>query len=252
MFRPIREASVSGTRMSISNWVTKRTVGRNLDMQVSLAVVCFVLGVLLVTQFRTQNRITQTIAPASSADQVAIMTSLVDSNAQLRTQVDSLESDLAQYQSDAADGKSNVDSLASDLELMRILNGLVEVTGPGVRVTVSGQMRAVEIQDLLNELRNSGAEGISLNGNRVVARTSVVTDDNGQISVDTVQISSPYVLEVIGDPETLRTALERKGGMVSLLKYNYGEQAVKVESVEQITLPLYKGVYDFVHAQEAK
>lgn len=221
-------------------------------MQISLAVVCFILGVLLVTQFRTQIRITKTIAPASSADQVAIMTGLVESNAQLRSEVDSLEQDLDQYRSDAAEGTSNLDSLASDLERMRILNGLVEVTGPGVLVTVSAQLRAVEVQDLINELRNSGAEGIALDGNRVVARTNVVRGDNGQITVDAVRISSPYLVEAIGDPETLRTALERKGGMVSLLRYNYGEQAIRIEAAEKITLPLYKGVYDFVHAQEAK
>lgn len=239
--------------MSISSWATKQGISRNLTMQLSLTAVCFLLGVLLVTQFRTQVRITKTIPPASSADQVAIIAGLVENNAQLRGEVELLEKELAQYRSDLAEGKSNLDTLASDLERMRILNGLVEVTGPGARIVVDAPLRVSEVQDFVNELRNSGAEGIALNGRRVVGRTGIAkAAEEGQLLVDMAVVSAPYTFEVIGDQETLRTALERKGGMVSLLRYNYGERAVRVETVDKLVLPLYKGVYDFVHARAVK
>ncbi len=91
-----------------------------------------------------------------------------------------------------------------------------------------------------------------MNGHRVVARSSVVAGPEGRCEVDGVDMAGPYFFEAIGDPETLQTALERKGGMISLVRYNYGDDTVRIYSAEGLVLPVYEGGYKFQYAEPVK
>jgi uncharacterized protein YlxW (UPF0749 family) len=191
--------------------------------QILIGIICLLLGVTLVTQFRSQ-RLAREEVPRSSSDQATYISQLYESNTELRQQVDQLESELAQYE---GDGKSNLDALVRDLQALRVANGEVEVVGPGVTVLVEGRLAVFELQDLVNELRNASAEAIAVNGVRVVSRSAIVQDQNGDLVVDRQLISRPYRLEAIGDPDTLAPALERKGGLIALLEA--GNSDLKIE-----------------------
>ena len=66
--------------------------------QLSLTVVCFFLGLLLVAQFRTQRMANNSLRSALSADQLVIIGSLVENNARLREEMETLEEQLGEYQ----------------------------------------------------------------------------------------------------------------------------------------------------------
>lgn len=238
--------------MQSAKWLEKIGGSESLKMQIPLAILCFTLGILLVTQFRTQVRITKTIVPLTSAEQVSMISGLVENNAQLRKEVETLESEVTGFRTDNAAGTSNIEGLTTETEQMKILNGLVSVTGSGVRIVANAPLKPVEVQDLLNELRNSGAEGMSLNEHRVVARSSVMAGDNGRCIVDGIDMAGPYVFEALGEPDTLQTALERKGGMLSLIRYNYGEDTVRIYTADDLVLPVYEDGYEFTYAKPVK
>ena len=72
--------------------------------------------------------------------------------------------------------------------------------------------------DAVQELRGAGAEAMQISGAggqgvRIVAATYFL-DASGGITVDGQLLSGPYTLRVIGDPETMRTALHIPGGVV--------------------------------------
>ena len=91
-----------------------------------------------------------------------------------------------------------------------MLAGLVPVTGPGVRVTVtelSGTVGVSSMLDMVQELRSTGAEAIQVNGTvRVVAQTSF-EEGIGGLEIDGELIESPYVVDVIGLSGTLAGAI---------------------------------------------
>ena len=84
--------------------------------------------------------------------------------------------------------------------------GWCPVTGPGIRITITEQTGPVDIDSVLDtveELRSAGAEAMQFNGQvRVIAQTSL-EDAVGGFSVDGTLVTSPYVIDVIGDPHTL-------------------------------------------------
>lgn len=198
----------------------------SIRAQVTVGLVCLLLGVGLVIQFRSQRLAHQGV-PASASDQAVYISQLSESNADLRRQVDELAGELERYGQGGPGGSADAAALEEDLRALRIANGEVAVAGPGVSVLVDGDANLVELQDLVNELRNASAEAIAVNGVRVVARSAIVPAENGRIAIDRQALSPPYTLEAIGDPDTLAGALERKGGLIALLEA--GDADLKIE-----------------------
>jgi uncharacterized protein YlxW (UPF0749 family) len=114
--------------------------------------------------------------------------------------------------------------------------GLDPVAGSGVRVTVAGPIDGEGAMELINELRNAGAEAIAVDGVRLVA-ASVVAGPAGGLSVEDQAISDQFVVEGIGSPETLTGSLSRSGGVVALLGATYDGVALTVTPVERMVLP---------------
>jgi uncharacterized protein YlxW (UPF0749 family) len=200
----------------------------SLRSQLIIGLLCMLLGVMLVTQFRTRRLALQDV-PTSASDQATFISQLYDSNAQLRSQVSALSSEIARYEQGGTGSNSNYDSLVRDLQNLRMANGAVELIGPGVTIFVDGEVSVLELQDLVNELRNASAEAISVNGVRVVTRSALIEDEAAQIVIDRQLLSRPYRLEAIGDPDTLGPALQRKGGLIALLQA--GNPSLEIEVI---------------------
>ena len=214
---------------------------QNWRARLLVSAVCLVLGFLMVPQFRSQ-RIDRTVLAQSPTDQASYISQLYASNQRQRANLEQLQAEIARYQQ-TANGGSSIVSLIKDLQQMRMANGEVDLTGPGVTVRVTGAQDAAQvIQDLVNELRASAAEAIAVNGVRLITRSVIEAADNGQLQVDQQPISEPYILEAIGDPATLQNALERKGGVIALLQQDPAEKIVikvtrHTETADWLKLP---------------
>ena len=219
---------------------------KSRSAQLSLTILCFVLGLLLVAQFRTQRMTSRALLSASSADQLAIISSLVENNARLREEMESLEEQLGEYQQTT--GRAVLGALVEELNRVRIINGLVEVSGSGVEISIDGPIGVLDVQDLINELRNAGAEAWTINGERLTLYSIFTSTEDGAMTVNGTQLSRPYVLQAIGQPETMETALLRKGGLIATLERKYEGLAVSLIRREKMVLPVYKGAIEFVYA----
>jgi uncharacterized protein YlxW (UPF0749 family) len=113
--------------------------------------------------------------------------------------------------------------------------GLDPVGGSGVRITVAGPLDGEGAMELVNELRNAGAEAIAVDGVRLVA-ASVVAGPAGGLSVEDQPLSDPFVVEGVGSPETLTGTLTRAGGVVALLGATYDGVTLTVTPVERMVL----------------
>jgi uncharacterized protein YlxW (UPF0749 family) len=218
-------------------------MNRKWVVHLSLTLLCLSLGVLLVVQLRTQRGLYQA-ARAENWDYAVL--DLIDNNARLRDEIEALEAQLAEL--DQMQGSSSiVQSLVNRVNYLRIANGLVEVSGPGVAVSISGPVTVLDLHDLVNEVRNAGAEALTLNGQRIVA-WSAISSDGLHVTVDGQPVQRPYRLQVIGQPEVLEVALLRPGGLVSLLQQANERINIKVVRREKVTLPVYDQPFEFVYA----
>ncbi len=215
--------------------------------QLLLTIVCFFLGLLLVAQFRTQRMTNGSLLFASTADQLVIISSLVENNTRLREEMEALEKQLNEYQQ--ATGRARLEALVEELNKVRVINGLVEVSGSGVEVSLDGPIGVLDVQDLINELRNAGAEALTINGERLTLYTAIVSTEDGGMTINGTRLSRPYILQAIGHPETMETALLRQGGLIAVLQRNYEGLSVSIVKREKMVLPVYKeGAIEFVYA----
>jgi uncharacterized protein YlxW (UPF0749 family) len=209
-----------------------------------LAVVCIGLGLLLFFQLRTPPATEQ---PIRSEDWEFVVADLVDSNARLRDEIEALQVQLADLQ-DVEGGGALLESLVVEVNHLRTVNGLVEVSGPGVEIVIVGPITVLDLHDLINELRNAGAEALALNGRRIVA-WSAIGADGEHVTVDGQPVQLPYRLQAIGDGHTLEVAMLRPGGLVGLLQQASRGISVTVEQRQSLTLPVYDQPFQFAYAR---
>jgi uncharacterized protein YlxW (UPF0749 family) len=223
--------------MSDKNWVG----------QLSLAVLSLVLGLLLVVQLRSQRDIRQA---AGNTEWELVVADLIDSNARLRDEIEVLQLQLVGLQ-DLDRGGAVLESLVDEVNHLRVANGLAKVSGPGIELEIVGSVSVLDLHDLINELRNAGAEALALNGRRIVASSAIGTDGE-QVTVDGVPVPAPYHLEAIGEAHTLEVALTRPGGLVELLRQAPSGILITVSQKDKVTLPVYDQPMPFVYAEPAE
>jgi len=206
--------------------------------------ISLVLGLLLVAQLRTRNDMHRV---ASSDDWDYVVAELVVGNARLRNEIEALEKEVTALR-EGEGAAAILQSLVDEANQLRVANGLVAVSGPGVQVAVAGPVSVLDLQDLINELRNAGAEALALNDQRLIAWSSIASDGE-QVTVDGQPVPSPYRLLAIGSSETLRAALLRPGGLVPLLREANPSIIITVKESDRLTLPVYRQGVEFVYAQ---
>jgi uncharacterized protein YlxW (UPF0749 family) len=183
--------------------------------QIALALVVGVVGFLLVTQFRESDTLKTRLAVEREADLTQLLSDLSARSDQLQSEITDLRIRLASAASAGERDKVLIDAARRELDGVRILLGIVSVTGQGIEVTISDPETQVGpdlLVDTIQELRDAGAEAIEVNGRRVVASTAF-TGAPGSLRVDGSAIAAPIRIRAIGARETLAEALRIAGGV---------------------------------------
>lgn len=218
---------------------------RGSRAQVLAGLLCAVLGFALVVQVRQNDE--ASLADLSQADLVRILDETTTRGDALATEVNGLRRERDQLVSGSDKRQAALDALRRSAETQGILAGRLPAQGPGVVVRLTepnGQITPATMLNMLEELRNSGAEAIDLNGSRVTA-SSAFAGIPGAVTLDDERLSPPYVWTVIGDPDTIATALQIPGGALAAVRSNGGEgdvqrrDKVEVTSVRVLDAPKY-------------
>jgi uncharacterized protein YlxW (UPF0749 family) len=206
--------------------------GRN---QLTIAAVTFLLGVLVVIQLRTQAG-GAAFAGLSSQDLTILVANLDERNDQLRTEVATLERELGVLVENTQRGDASVDELRADLRRVRLYAGIDPATGPGVSITVHGPIDGTAIEDLVNELRNAGAEAMAIESVRLVPGV-VAVGSPGEVMVGPLALADPFRLDAIGAPDKLTGSLTRPGGIIAQLSATQPDVVVEVTPLDSIGVP---------------
>jgi uncharacterized protein YlxW (UPF0749 family) len=199
----VPEEPPSGRRRLLS--ALQRPKRRQLVVAVLLALV----GFAGVTQVRSNN-VDDTYAGLREQDLIDFLNGLAGTSQRAETELRRLERTRDDLLSDTNRRDAALEQAQTEANTLSILAGLVPVTGPGIRITiteVTGEVKLDTILDTVEELRTSDAEAIQFNGQvRVVAQTAF-EDADGGLTVGGKFVEPPFVIDVIGEPTTLEGAL---------------------------------------------
>ena len=200
-----------------------------------------VLAALVVTVGAAQARVA---APALAKEREE----LIDRIDRETEAADELESDVDELRNevDARRRAALKQSGGSNrMELMGILSGATEVHGPGVKLVVddakdsgaggdgdprgtssfsdAGRVRDRDMQRVVNGLWESGAEAVSINGQRLTA-LSAIRAAGDAILVDNRPLVPPYTVLAVGDGKNLSTRFQNSadGLYLHALQENFG------------------------------
>jgi uncharacterized protein YlxW (UPF0749 family) len=201
----------------------------------AIAAVLFVLGFLVVVQARSQAQ-DQGLAQLSVQDLTELVANVTARNNQLRTEVATLQTQQAQLANAAQRGETSTSQMRSDLSHIQAWAGALPVTGQGIQVAVTGAIPAASVGQLINELRNAGAEAIAVNNIRVVPGV-VATGDPGKLTIGGTPVTGTLTFLAVGQPETLAGSLSRAGGIVAQLTAQFPTLTIRVDPEDLVQLP---------------
>ncbi|MFE5309061.1 DUF881 domain-containing protein [Isoptericola sp. NPDC056605] len=220
--------------------------------QVLAGVLCAALGFALVVQ--VQQSASDQLSSARQEDLVRLLDEVTDRAQQLGDEVSGLEATRDELESGSGQARSALELAEQRAESEGILSGRLPAQGPGVRVTIqdpAGALKASQMFNVLEELRNAGAEVVELNGVRLVTSTWF-EDEGGAIVVDGTSLSSPYEWTVIGDPETMDRALEIPGGALATVRTAGAEASTAREDEVKITAVTPPGEPEYAQPERAR
>ena len=188
--------------------------------QVIVGVLLAVLGFAAVTQLRS-TQLNDTYAGYRESELIDVLSGLAGTTQRAEAELARLEQTRERLQSDTSAEQAAIEQARTEADTLQVLAGVVPVTGPGIRITITEETGAVDIDSLLDtvqEMRTAFAEAMQFNAQvRVVASTSF-EDGVGGIYVDGQLLEPPYVIDVIGDPATLHGGLTFPEGPIEQLR----------------------------------
>ncbi|RKE18145.1 uncharacterized protein YlxW (UPF0749 family) [Streptomyces sp. TLI_171] len=206
---------------------------------------------------------TQAAAPVLAKERDALVSRVSDANKaadalQRQVEQDRERVDQAQAQALAAGNDAGVAQLAAQ-------TGTGGITGPGIKLVIddasgtgvggnvsdprtaetfgnSGRVKDHDLQYAVNGLWLAGAEGVSVNGQRLTA-LSAIRAAGDAILVDNRPLVPPYTLLAIGDGPRLAQAFQdNEGGRyLKIIQDSYGIRST-VSVQKSLTLPPALGV----------
>lgn len=190
--------------------------------QISIALVCAILGFMLSHQFKSivKQEKTLNITSKSSEDVTVEIDQYKKEKTELEKKVDELQGKLKDYENKASSKSDATKNLLQELETTRLLTGNTDVKGPGVVIYLNpindifGSTPSDKITDkhlvyLVNELRFAGAESIAINGIRIVNRTGIrIAGNYIMINDERVSPNKRITIEAIGNKDLLYATID--------------------------------------------
>jgi len=227
-----------------------------------LGLMCVVLTSGICVQIRTINN---TNSAYSSNETI---NNLRDEVLRTKEKYDNIyealenaEKKLEEKRENVAQNNTELENLEKQIKDINKVIGFSEVTGEGIILTLEdshikstsylGDPNDLLIHDLdliniINELKNAGAEAISINGQRIVS-TSAIECDGNVVKINGVKIGVPFEIKAIGLSAQL-AGIARTGGYLEYLE-SYGI-ITELKKEDKVTIPKYTGAINVSKVEE--
>ena len=232
-------------------------------ISIVLGFMCFALTLGICIQLKTVRGSNSIVGQSSyeENDLRAEVLKYKEKYDNTYNELEKAEKELEEERQSSTKNDSELEQKEEQIKQGNKIIGLTDVTGPGVIITVNDSKKDVnsilntsdlivhyeDILNIINELKNAGAEAISINDQRIVPTSSIICGGS-IIEVNGEKIGAPFIIKAIGLPEML-SGLSRPGGYLEILKDDTIE--VELKTSNNIVIPKYTGVINYKYIQNS-
>ena len=207
-------------------------------MIITISIMAFILVCVMFMQFKVVNQTDIAQIETMRKDELEeAITEWKDKYEEVYQKLVDTNEIINEYNSKMQSNAETKELVEKELIEAKTSFGLTDVIGDGIIVTLTDSNEvsydADDLLELINELRNAGAEAISVNEERIVNTSDIAQISSTIIKVNSKNISSPYVIKAIGDKIYLKSALTIKNGYYDVkVKNGYEIKVVEENNIK--------------------
>lgn len=218
---------------------------------ITIAIACFALSMIMCIQFKivreTDITSIETMREEELRSELANWKKMYK---EAQEQYDEKFLKLNEYKENQQSIEESSKLVEKELEQTNMYLGKTDVQGEGIIIKIKDvhssnsneeeTINPISAEDLLiivDYLKLSGAEAISINNERIINISEIVDVTNSIVFVNQQRILSPYEIRAIGNSTNLESTLLGNGGYIEELR-NYGFD-VNIEKSSKVAIPRY-------------
>ncbi|HOZ54514.1 MAG TPA: DUF881 domain-containing protein [Clostridia bacterium] len=217
----------------------------DIFMAIIVLLITTILVAMMSVQFKTIDE--TDVAEIETMQESELRTEIASwktKYSQIEEQINNNKQKTIDYQDKIDTNQQAGELLNNEVLEKNMMSGRIATKGEGVVVTLQdgpdGIVESEDLLELINELRYAGAEAISVNEQRIIFDSYIVSVGSKYISLDGARVLSPYTVKAIGNQSYLSSTLNLKNsGYVD--RYNSSGKKVSVTLNSEILIPAYKG-----------
>lgn len=205
-------------------------------------ILCLILTFAITVQLRvsslSESESSQTKITDKLKDEIF---RLNDENVKLAEKFQNTTSELDDARNQAAQNDSSSKDTSELIKKYTIVSGKTDVTGQGIIIKYKPSDNEAkadmvkDLRDIVNEIKNAGAEAIEINNQRIVETTAIEMVKN-KIEINDTEVSGNFIIKAIGDSNLMYSGLIRPGGTIE----NIRESGVNIEINSENTIKINK------------
>ena len=205
-------------------------------------ILCLILTFAITVQLRVSSLSESESSQSKITDKLKDeIFRLNDENVKLAEKFQNTTSELDDARNQAAQNDSSSKDTSELIKKYTIVSGKTDVTGQGIIIKYKpsdNEEKAdmvKDLRDIVNEIKNAGAEAIEINNQRIVGTTAIEMVKN-KIEINDTEVSENFIIKAIGDSNLMYSGLIRPGGTIE----NIRESGVSIEINSENTIKINK------------
>ncbi len=231
---------------------------------VAAFLISVLIGIMLVIQARSSGGQMIYTSRKAISDYKTMIESEQETVKNINRQIEEAVQLLEQYESYEKDPETDIitQNILEEYEKYSILAGACKVRGPGVEITVDDGKRElyvgeninnlivhdIDILMIINELKRSGAEAISVNGQRIVDSTAI-NCSGWTVRINGQTYARPFTIKAIGNGSRMVSNLLSQNGYGTSLR-EWGV-IFTIEILDEVEIEAYSGNRELFYAGES-
>ena len=209
-------------------------------------ILCLILTFAITVQLRvsslSESESSQTKITDKLKDEIF---RLNDENVKLAEKFQNTTSELDDARNQATQNDSSSKDTSELIKKYTIVSGKTDVTGQGIIIKYKPSDNEAkadmvkDLRDIVNEIKNAGAEAIEINNQRIVGTTAIEMVKN-KIEINDTEVSGNFIIKAIGDSNLMYSGLIRPGGTIENIRESgvsieiNSENAIKINKYNEI------------------